>query len=272
MKVVKTLNNNIVLAADCTGKEKVLFGTGIGFKKKQGDVIDESLISKVFMSQEEGMCNQNIEDLNPEILNVSAKIIEVGENLLNQKFGSGLLFSLTDHLSFSISHKQENENPIKWEVPHLYHKEYQVGSKAIVIVKKELGVELLPEEASFIALHFVNAQIAKPNMEVTLQITEIIKKTVKIVQKIFGIVLNKATPDYSRFITHLRYFIIRQQNDHSSLKVDNEIRKLVQNKYMQSYACAMVVRDMIQKDYQWEVSEDELIYLVIHIERIIQTK
>lgn len=36
MIVVKTLNNNIVLVQDQMGNEKVLFGTGIGFKKRQG--------------------------------------------------------------------------------------------------------------------------------------------------------------------------------------------------------------------------------------------
>lgn len=35
MNVVKTLNNNIVLVQDQMGSEKVLFGTGIGFKKNK---------------------------------------------------------------------------------------------------------------------------------------------------------------------------------------------------------------------------------------------
>ena len=32
----KTLNNNIVLVQDQMGNEKVLFGTGIGFKRDKG--------------------------------------------------------------------------------------------------------------------------------------------------------------------------------------------------------------------------------------------
>lgn len=272
MEVVKALNNNIILAKDQTGDEKVLFGTGIGFKKRRGDEVDQTLISKVFMSEHESHHDQSVEDFEPEILMIAAKIIDLGEKVLSQKFGAGLLFSLTDHLSFAINSGKENENPIKWEVPHLYYKEYQIGVQGLAIVKDELGVELLPEEASFIALHFVNGQISQPNMETTLQITEIIKKTVKIVQTIFGIVLDKTTSDYSRFITHLRYFIIRQQNNQPASIMDKDIRAMIQERYMKSYACALIIKDMLQRDYKWAVSEDELVYLVIHIERIIKTE
>ncbi|MFO6288131.1 PRD domain-containing protein [Enterococcus faecalis] len=268
MIVVKTLNNNIVLVQDQMGNEKVLFGTGIGFKKRQGDSIDESLISKIFTPNAEEQTDHKIDNFQPEILSVSARIIESGELILNQKFGTGLLFSLADHLTFSIYSIQENDNPIKWEVPHLYYKEYQIGKKALEIVQNEMGVTLLPEEASFIALHFVNAQIDQPNMVDTLQITEVIKKIVKSVQTIFDTILDKTTADYSRFITHIRYFIIRQKNSQESLKMDKQIRELIQERYMKSYACGLIIKEMLERDYQWKISEDELIYLVIHIERI----
>lgn len=268
MNVVKTLNNNIVLVQDQMGSEKVLFGTGIGFKKKQGDSIDESLISKIFTPNAEEQTGHKIDNFQPEILSVAARIIESGEIILTQKFGTGLLFSLADHLTFSINHIQENDNPIKWEVPHLYYKEYQIGKKALEIVQNEMSVSLLPEEASFIALHFVNAQVDQPNMADTLQITEVIKKIVKSVQTIFDTILDKTTADYSRFITHIRYFIIRQKNSKESLKMDEQIRELIQERYMKSYACGLIIKEMLEKDYQWKISDDELVYLVIHIERI----
>lgn len=84
--------------------------------------------------------------------------------------------------------------------------------------------------------------------------------------------MDKTTSDYSRFITHLRYFIIRQQNNQPASIMDKDIRAMIQERYMKSYACALIIKDMLQRDYKWAVSEDELVYLVIHIERIIKTE
>lgn len=268
MTIVKTLNNNIVLVRDDQGTEKVLFGTGIGFKKKRGDMVDETLISKIFTPNEEEQHSHKIDNYTPEVLSIAAKIIDIGEAELNQKFGTGLLFSLADHLTFSLNNSVENENPIKWEIPHLYYKEYQIGKQALALIQQELAVQLLPEEAAFIALHFVNGQIDQSNMADTLQITEVIKKIVKIVQTLYGTVLDKTTADYSRFITHIRYFIMRQKNKKTSLKMDEQIRELIQERYMKSYACGLLIKDMLDRDYHWKISEDELVYLVIHIERI----
>lgn len=47
---VKSLNNNIVLAYDENHNEVVLFGTGIGFNRKRGDMVSESSVSKFFLS------------------------------------------------------------------------------------------------------------------------------------------------------------------------------------------------------------------------------
>ena len=50
--------------------------------------------------------------------------------------------------------------------------------------------------------------------------------------------------------------------------MDEQIRELIQERYMKSYACGLLIKDMLDRDYHWKISEDELVYLVIHIERI----
>ncbi|OTQ08181.1 hypothetical protein B6C87_11850, partial [Gilliamella apicola] len=39
MKVHKILNNNVIVTLDDKGKELILTGRGIGFKKREGDLI-----------------------------------------------------------------------------------------------------------------------------------------------------------------------------------------------------------------------------------------
>ena len=48
MKIRKILNNNLVLASDVQGNEIIVKGRGIGFNKKRWDLLDESVIEKIF--------------------------------------------------------------------------------------------------------------------------------------------------------------------------------------------------------------------------------
>ncbi|MES9749025.1 PRD domain-containing protein, partial [Bacillus safensis] len=34
------------------------------------------------------------------------------------------------------------------------------------------------------------------------------------------------------------------------------------------YACGLIIKEMLKREFNWNVTEDELVFLVIHIERI----
>lgn len=109
--VVKVLNNNIVLALTEAQNEVVVFGTGIGFKKKKGDTLDESAVSKTFYSDQTSPLESQLAAIPTDILLLTEKIIRVGEEMLNKKLGSSALFSLSDHLTFAIQRHEE-----KWRM------------------------------------------------------------------------------------------------------------------------------------------------------------
>ncbi|WP_459914073.1 CAT RNA binding domain-containing protein [Enterococcus thailandicus] len=48
LKILRILNNNVVVALNDEGKEIVLMGNGLGFQKKQGFKVDSDSIEKVF--------------------------------------------------------------------------------------------------------------------------------------------------------------------------------------------------------------------------------
>jgi len=47
MKVIKVLNNSLVLSTDSDNNEAIVMGKGIGFNSKVGDVLDPATIEKV---------------------------------------------------------------------------------------------------------------------------------------------------------------------------------------------------------------------------------
>ncbi|WP_223249556.1 MULTISPECIES: PRD domain-containing protein [unclassified Bacillus (in: firmicutes)] len=46
------------------------------------------------------------------------------------------------------------------------------------------------------------------------------------------------------------------------------LKELIQDRYMKSYACGLIIKKMLKREFNWNVTEDELVFLVIHIERI----
>lgn len=268
------MNNNIVLAVNEQQEEMVVFGTGIGFKKKKGDELEEEKITKIFKNTDNQDINQFLKEIPNDVLMTTEKIIEYGENALQCELSSNLLFLLADHLWFAIQRQKEQieiSNPLQWEIPILYQKEYEIGKKALEIVEQELQILLPESEISFIALHFVNAQIESNDMQETFMITELIKAVIRKVQQFFGIQLKKDTVSYSRFITHIRYFIIRQKElQHGNIDLDLPLQTLVEQKYPQSFLCAEAIIQMMEEQYHWQISKEELVYLTIHIERVMQ--
>ncbi|MBP2097233.1 PRD domain-containing protein [Enterococcus rivorum] len=274
LQLIKTLNNNIVLAKNEKNEEIVVFGTGIGFNRKKGELVDMKQVTKVFKSEPNSPAEVLLENISSDLLVTTEKIIQLGENRLKKKLSPSILFSLADHIRFAIERSEsnlENDNPLQWEIPHLYFSEYEVGKEALTIITNELQIQLPMMEASFIALHFVNAQVDGQTMGETIQITQLTKNIVKIIQSLFGITLDKTTLNYSRFTTHLRYFIARQESaDQLEVAMDTSLKEVIQERYMKSYACGLLIKEMLKREFHWIITEDELVYLVVHIERLIK--
>lgn len=270
---VKSLNNNIVLAYDENHNEVVLFGTGIGFNRKKGDMVEESSVIKLFINDSNKRLAPMIQNLSEDIVSATEEIVQYGSRVLEKQLHASILIVLADHLYFAMERAKKSQNvdnPLQWEVPHLYPKEYEIGVKGVKSIEERLQIKLPPQEASFIALHFVNAQFESQDMSDTLKITEIISRILDIVNYHFQLILDENSLYYSRFIVHLRYFIIRQKThmkDTIGLN-DEDLLETVKTRYKKSYQCAVKIAKYLHDAYSWDVSKDEIIYLLLHIERI----
>ena len=270
---VKSLNNNIVLAYDENHNEVVLFGTGIGFNRKKGDMVEESSVTKLFINDSNKRLAPMIQNLSEDIVSATEEIVQYGSRVLEKQLHASILIVLADHLYFAMERAKKSQNvdnPLQWEVPHLYPKEYEIGVKGVKSIEERLQIKLPPQEASFIALHFVNAQFESQDMSDTLKITEIISRILDIVNYHFQLILDENSLYYSRFIVHLRYFIIRQKThmkDTIGLN-DEHLLETVKTRYKKSYQCAVKIAKYLHDAYSWDVSKDEIIYLLLHIERI----
>lgn len=271
MKVIKKLNNNVVLALNKHNEEIIVVGKGLGFQKTPYELKDESLIEKIYVIPNNTRASDILDSIPTEIIAVTEKIINYGNKVLNKESNSTIFLSLCDHINFAVQRNKDEmeiKSPLYWEIKHLYPDEYKVGLKAVNIINKELKIEVSIEEASFIALHFINSQIGAKDMGETTKITSITGEILNIVKYHFKINFNEESFNFTRFVTHIRYFILRQLNK-EKLENDNEFMyDLMKKRYIEEYKCVKKIENYLYKNYNWTCSADEKLYLMMHIQRV----
>ena len=76
MKIDKVMNNNVVSSIDEDGQEIIVVGTGIGFQGKEGKVVDEKKIQKIFRLEDPKMIRklkEILQDFNSDHRTCKAK-------------------------------------------------------------------------------------------------------------------------------------------------------------------------------------------------------
>lgn len=273
MKVTRIINNNVVAAVDDYNHELVLMGSGIGFKKKIGDLVDPDSVEKQFARFDEQQ-TLNFQRLAQEVpyeyMHMTNEIVAYAQISLNKELNEELYISLMDHLNFAINRMKQGiylPNSMLWEIKHYYNHEYRIGMEAISIVKNHSGITLPADEAGFIAMHILNAEM-ELDMDRTGMMTKIIQDVLNIVKYHFNIQIDEESLDYERFVTHLKFFIQRAMHEKDSRIWEKSLMDMIRIQYMDAYECAGKVASYIEKTTPYSVQEEEMVYLTVHIQRL----
>ena len=147
MRIFRIFNNNIVATITDDRVEAIAQGSGIGFKKRPGDLIDESKVEKLFVfhNEERAKFDKLMEDTPIEYFQIAQEIADKASEELHIQLSNKVLISLTDHIGFSIERKKQGvtlPNLMLNEVRSLYPQEYEIGKWGIARIKKQQGIEL----------------------------------------------------------------------------------------------------------------------------------
>lgn len=131
----------------------------------------------------------------------------------------------------------------------------------------EIGEEIM-DEAGFIALHIVNGQLDE-DVHDMYEITKIMQEIENIVRYHFKIEFNEESAYYYRFITHLKFFAQRLVEHKKQNKQEDDLLEVVQVKYANAYQCVEKIAMYIKNQYNYELYDEEKLYLTIHIHRVV---
>ena len=277
MKIKKIINNNILCAVDDRGNELIVTGRGIGFQRHRGEVIDISRIERTYRMEEktgQRKLRELVEKIPIEHLSLTEELIKHITSQIPQKLNESLLITMADHISFAILRKAQGvefSNPLKGSIMCYYPTEYHLGQYCLGVIREHLGVTLHEDEAAFLALHIVNAELST-NMSEMYDITKLIEGTISVVEYFYKKEFDRESLDFNRFVVHLRYFAQRlfqgKMLEDAQGERDEVFRQLIMKNCKEHYKCAQCVADYIKNTYQKNLSDEELIYLTIHLKRI----
>ena len=276
MIIKRILTNNAVVIDDENQQEKIVCGKGIAFKKRPGKEIDEMSINQTFILEgggEYSRFEQLLKDVPLEYLELSSEIINMAKLEFAKKFKDNVIITLSDHLYVAIKRCREGmtiSNPLLWDIKNFYEIEYDIGLRALELIKNKFHIQLPNDEAGFIALHIVNVELDEDNMDHIFQVTKVIQEIMTIVKYHFHAEFDTSNVYYYRFITHLKFFALRLLKDNQfNEDEENELLDVVKDKYCTSYECVLKIKDFLEKKYNYTLQEDEIVYLTIHVHRVV---
>lgn len=272
-KVIKTINNNAVLAVDQSNRETIVVGKGIGFSSSKGTILNNDALNKVFIHKKEAEVLNFIDSIPVDIIELTNRIIYKSQKHFNEKLNDSLLITLAEHISFAIErfNNKCTDNIRIYEVHYLYANEYEVGKRVVDYINKIKNIELPESEASLIALHFVNARMNNGNVGETLRLTKLAYQIISVINYHFHLTVDTTSLSFSRFVIHLKLLIVRCKESQNLTNIPNHssILNKIEQEFLKNYLCAKKIVKLISDEYRLTVPDDEIFYLAVHIERLL---
>ena len=271
MKVVRVLNNNVVLAVDETGAEAILTGWGVGFQAKPGQPVKADKVTRTFRPENE----RDSDNLAQQLAALDPRFLAAADDALRAEFeerGSATVVALADHLSDAavrVAATAAQPHPLTAEVKHLYPAEYAAGERILTRVNKQLELDLPQVEAVAIAMHLVNASFHTDGLAETYRMTGVFGQLFDIIDTSFDIELDRQSISAARFITHMRYFFVRVNEGRQLNEGMSVLKDSLQLSHPQAVTCASRIASILELRLGAPLTDDEVSYLALHIARLV---
>lgn len=271
-RINRVINNNVISALEPDG-EVILTGRGLGFGMRAGGTYDPTKVERRFVLADdksaEGFTNV-ISELPYEILVLSNGIADYLQDRIGLKLTSAIQLALADHIQFAIERLasgQRLENTLLWELKSSYRNEFTAALHILEMVREATSVVLPVDEAGFITMHLVNAELTG-NMSATVATATAVQDIVAIVRERLGMPMSPDSGAYARFLTHVKFAVQRIEDGQLLSTTDNQLYDIVRQKDPQAHDCALAIAAYVRQHYGIDLPDEELLYLMLHVNRL----
>jgi beta-glucoside operon transcriptional antiterminator len=269
----KVLNNNVVISVDSSGQERVLMGRGLGFKLAPADTIDPAKVEKTFIldqGSEADHARQLLASVPYPVIEAVTRAVDEAERTLGRSLGRRLLIAVIDHVQYVLERMQQGIRIPTASMPELrvlHPHEFAAATAMAASVSASLDTKLPQEEAVFLTMHLLNATRDEPNGTAALLFRRV-QHVITTVEGGLGVTLDPASPDYARFILHVQFLLQRLVAKSMLRGSDTSFFEFAKLSYPRSYAIAGDVKEYVTAATGSELTDEELLYVIVHVERL----
>lgn len=268
MLISKILNNDVVISEE-NQEEVILMGRGLAFGRKVGQEIPDELIEKKYVLSENR--RQLLMELPAEVMEMSDKIISFAREKLQKKLKDSAFLAMADHIHGVLLRLEDDiylKNFLMWDIKRFFPIEFEVGQYAKQLLSAYVSKKLPDDEAAFIALTLVNAELENGD-GTARDLTMMMEEIMTIVKYSLEISLDEEDIYLERFMTHLKFFCERVLTNSGNRDLeDNEMFDLLKCKYPLVYETTRKIAEFLKQTRNYQTSEDEQLYLTIHLSRM----
>lgn len=278
VEIAQVFNNNSALVNLGDDRQAIVKGKGIAFKKTKGNQIDSGKVENIFYlntkSSQENLYFL-IKDIPIDVVTTTYEIIDYAKKEFNYNILDYVYITLSDHIFGSYQRIMDHtyQESLVPDMSNQYPTEYLIASHGLDVINRNLRVEFPKSEIKSIALHFINA---KGEESTTSDLKE---DTTKDINDIVTEILNRnhiyrieSNGNYfDRFMIHLQYLAGRLDNDDDEDKDFSDLLESeMKREYPRSSKIAYEIYESLQSRLKTRLNSNELLYFIIHIQRLTQ--
>lgn len=255
--VTKGLNNNIVMARAEDGRECVLTGSGIGFRKSPGAPVLEQQIEHIYYGLDKlqekwlyllGQCS-------PVALAVSRSILQEAERRGKLHLTPVALIIISNHLTCAMERTREHapvSSMLQEAVMLVYPDEYQLSKKSFSLLYRKYGILIPESEAVILALCIVDAASNGCPGHLTAA--------------------QKAAEDILEFTAYIKlrcWLVSLGKTHHSVLEIPDEMLDILYSKIVGSRDCITAVANYLADKFQYTMQQEDILNFLLRLNRIV---
>ena len=272
LRVSRVINNNVISVLE-DGREVILTGRGLGYHQHPGGTYDPARVERRFVLDDdrsaEGFTSV-IAEIPYEVLALSNLIADHLKATLDLTLTSAMQLAIADHIQFAIERLaggQRLEHAMLWELKSTYRREFTAALEILEMIHSATGVVMPIDEAAFLTMHLVNAEL-NGDMSSAVSATTAVQDIVAIVREQLGVPLEPDSASYARFLTHVKFAVQRIEDGQLLVGTDSQLYEMVREKDPQAHEVALAVAAYVRQRYGLDLPDEELLYLMVHVNRL----
>lgn len=271
MKVIKRINNNAVLCIDDDASQVIALGRGVS-QVTLGAELDLDLVDRTFYDVEPRYIDL-MRDLPADCMELAASVADAARSLLAYELSPNIDIALADHIAFAIRRFKEHifvQAPLAFDIQQNYPLEFKIAEFAIKRIKAEMGIALPRSETSGIALSIINGAYTAASASASCGPDKdaLVERAADIIEESMGVQLDREGFGFARFATHLRYLLQRVETGESISSENSGMYAALAEANEAAAACVEAIAALISDAYSQDLTEEERLYLILHLNRI----